>query len=230
MKRLGLIGGSGWPSTLEYYRLLNTYHGQRVGEDHAMDMVIRNLDFGVFSRLLNQGDKNSAVAMLVDGIRDCERAGAEFFSFSANGLHRFMDEVTAQVNLPYVHIADATAKAVSDSGIKQVGLLGVRATMEGEFYPSKLKHYGIQTLIPSESDRETVDQIIFTELVQNKFLPQSKNRYLEIMDTLKSNGAQGIILGCTEIPLLLSQEDFDLPLFATTEIHCKALVDYALSS
>lgn len=230
MKRLGLIGGSGWPSTLEYYRLLNTYHGQRVGEDHAMDMVIRNLDFGVFSRLLNQGDKNAAVTMLVDGIRDCGRAGAEFFSFSANGLHRFMDEVTAQVNLPYVHIADATAKAVSDSGMKQVGFLGVRATMEGEFYPSKLKHYGIQTLIPSDADRETVDQIIFAELVQNKFLPQSKNKYLEIMNTLKSNGAQGIILGCTEIPLLLSQEDFDLPLFATTEIHCKALVDYALSS
>lgn len=229
MKRLGLIGGSGWPSTLEYYRLLNTYYGEAMGSSHSMDMVIRNLDFEVFSRLTESGRQDDAVQMLIDGINDCTRAGAQFFSFSANGLHRFLKKIEPFVSLPNVHIADATAQAVQKTGIKTVGLLGVKATMEGEFYPNRLKTLGITTLVPSDEDKEVVDRIIFSELVHNKFTQASKSKYLDVMGRLRLAGAQGIILGCTEIPLLISQKDFDLPLFATTEIHCRSLVEFALN-
>lgn len=228
MKRLGLIGGSGWPSTLEYYRLLNTYYGEKKGTAHSMDMVVRNLDFGIFQELIESGKKEAAVEMLVNGINDCKKAGADFFSFSANGLHRFLDEIMPQVDLPNVHIADATAKAVEQLGIHTVGLIGVRGTMEGDFYPSRLRERGIATLIPTEEDKELVDHIIFAELVQNKFTQESKTKYLEVMERLKTAGAQGIILGCTEIPLLIGQSDFSLPLIATTEVHCKAIVEFAL--
>lgn len=227
MKRLGLIGGSGWPSTLEYYRLLNTYYGEMRGQSHAMDMVIRSIDFEIFRELLEDGQRAKAIQMIVDGINDCERAGAQFFSFSANGLHRFLTEIEHSVSLPCVHIAVPTAKAVKQKNLKVVGLLGVRGTMEDDFYPNHLSAVGVRTLIPTDQDKESVDRIIFNELVQNKFTDESKKKYLEVMKRLKAAGAEGIILGCTEIPLLIDQADFELPLFATTEIHCRAILEYA---
>jgi len=228
MKRLGLIGGSGWPSTLEYYRLLNTYFGDAKGTSHSMDMVVRNMDFEIFREMTESGRNEDAIQMLVDGINDCKKAGADFFAFSANGVHRFLSQIEPLVKLPNVHIADATAKAVHEAGLKTVGLLGVKGTMDSDFYPGRLKALGITTLIPSEEDKHLVDHIIFSELVQNKFTQASKSKYLEVMRRLKKSGAEGIILGCTEIPLLISQKDFELPLFATTEIHCRSIVEFAL--
>lgn len=193
MKRLGLIGGSGWPSTLEYYRLLNTLYGEVKGSSHSMDMVIRNLDFEVFREMVEGGRKEEAVQMLVDGINDCAKAGAEFFSFSANGLHRFLSDIEPLVKLPNAHIADATAKAVQKTGIKTVGLIGVKGTMDSDFYPKRLKTLGITMLTPSEEDKHLVDHIIFSELVKNQFTQASKIQYLKIMERLKLAGAQGII-------------------------------------
>ncbi|MGE0529085.1 MAG: aspartate/glutamate racemase family protein [Bdellovibrionales bacterium] len=229
IKRLGLIGGSGWPSTLEYYRLLNTYFGERRGGGHALDFVLRNLDFEVFRELLDQGQKPKAVRMLIEGALDCKKAGATFLAFSANGLHRFWPEMKEAVDLPLVHIAEATAQAVSSSGLKTVGLLGVRATMEASFYPEHLRELGIATLIPNDADKAQIDRIIFEELVRGTFTKASKVVYLQVMDRLVQRGAEGIILGCTEIPLLINQTDSVHPLFATTEIHCKAILKFALN-
>ena len=160
MKRLGMIGGSGWPSTLEYYRLLNTYYCEAKGPSRALDLVLRNLDFEIFRNLLSEGKRNQALQMLVQGAADCKKAGAEFLIFTANGLHSFLDEIERDLDLPVLHIADATAKAVYERAIKKVGLLGVKLTMEGNFYQNRLGAYGIETLVPNETDRETIHQII----------------------------------------------------------------------
>jgi aspartate racemase len=229
MKRLGMIGGSGWPSTLEYYRLLNTYYGEVRGPAHALDLVLRNLDFEIFRELLANGKRDQALAMLVQAAADCKNAGADFLIFTANGLHRFLDELGPALKLPLVHIADATAQVVAAKGLRKVGLLGVKATMEGTFYPDRLKKLGITTVVPDESDKETIDQIIFSELVAGKFTDKSKSIYLEIMGRLIEKGAEGVILGCTEIPLLIKNSDAEFPLFATTEIHCRAALKFALN-
>lgn len=229
MKRLGLIGGSGWPSTLEYYRLLNTYFGERHGSAHALDMVLRNLDFEIFRGHLNNGLCDDAVKMLVDGAHDCKKAGAQFLAFAANGLHRFLPEIEQAVGLPFVHIAKATAKSASQLNLNKVGLLGVRATMEGSFYPDALREYGMSVVVPIDDDKALIDQIIFSELVHGKFTQQSKEKYIAVMNRLADQGAEGVVLGCTEIPLLIQAQDFHLPLLTTTEIHCRAILDFAVS-
>lgn len=227
MRKLGLIGGSGWPSTLEYYHLLNTYFCQESGSDHALDMILRNLNFALFRQLLASERRAEALKMLLEGALDCKRAGADFLAFSANGLHRFLPEIEDEIGLPIVHIAEATALEVSKMKLQKVGLLGVRATMEGNFYPEYLHKLGIALEVPNEDDKAMIHRIVFDELVHGKFTKQSKNLYLQAMDRLVAQGAQGIILGCTEIPLLLNQSDFRLPLFATTEIHCRAIINFA---
>jgi len=228
MRKLGLIGGSGWPSTLEYYRLLNTYFCQEHGSAQALDMILRNLNFGIFRELLVSGRRAEAINMLLEGAKDCKKAGADFLAFSANGLHRFLPEIEGEIGLPIVHIAEATALEISKTKLQKVGLLGVRGTMEGSFYPEYLHKLGIALEIPNEADKAMIDRIVFDELVHGRFTKESKDLYLKAMDRLVAQGAQGIILGCTEIPLLLNQSDFSRPLFATTEIHCRAIVDFAL--
>jgi aspartate racemase len=229
MKRLGMIGGSGWPSTLEYYRLLNTYYGEVRGPAHALDLVLRNLDFEIFRELLINGKRDRALAMLAQAASDCRNAGADFLIFTANGLHRFLDELSPSIDLPFVHIADATAEVVAAKGLKRVGLLGVKPTMEGTFYPDRLKKLAVTTIVPDDSDKEIVDRIIFSELVAGQFTDKSKSIYLDIMRKLIEAGAEGIILGCTEIPLLIRETDAEFPLFATTEIHCRAALKFALN-
>jgi aspartate racemase len=228
MKRLGMIGGGGWPSTLEYYRLLNTYYSEMKGPGHSLDLVLRNLDFVIFRELITNGQRDQALEMLVDGVNDCKNAGAEFVIFSSNALHGFLDELGSSISLPVIHIAEATAKVIADKGLRKAGLLGVKLTMEGKFYPDILGKYGIETLIPNESDRGVVEQIIFSELVNGKTSRASKEVYLEVMQRLVNEGAEGIILGCTEIPLLIKEEDTEYPQFSTTEIHCRAALQFAL--
>lgn len=228
MKRPGLIGGTGWPSTLEYYRLLNIYYGEATTPGHSLDLVLRSLDFEIFRQHMANDRKEAALKMLSDSIQDCEKAGADFLVFTANGLHRFLDELAPFIHLPIVHIADATAQEVADRGIKKVGLMGVRGTMESDFYQTRLQKHGVTTVIPDETDREVMEKIIFSELVQGKFTGKSKAIFIEIMKRLTQKGVEGIILGCTEIPLLVQDTDVDLILFPTTEIHCKAVLQMVL--
>lgn len=225
MKRIGLIGGFSWHSTLEYYRYLNRFSVEINGPDHGANLVLVNLNSATYRDHLQNNDENSVLALLADGIQDLRNARADFYLFCANGLHRFLPRINSPI--PNIHIADCTAHEVKRKNIKRVGLLGVYPTMTSPFYPERLQELGIETIIPDESDMREIDRIIFAELVHGQFKQESKKKYLQIMDRLKAKGAQGIILGCTEIPILIQPEDFDLPTFSTTEIHCRAAIEKA---
>ena len=229
MKTIGLIGGMSWESSIEYYRIINEVTRAKLGGLHSAKSLMVSVDFGEMVILQHQARWPEAAQMLVETAKNLENGGADFIVLCTNTMHKVADEIQAGVKIPLLHIADATAQVVKDSGIQKIGLLGTRFTMEGEFYKGRLSgKYGLQVTVPDAPEREIVHRIIYDELVLGEIRQSSKEQYLAIIERMLDQGVQGVILGCTEIGLLVHQQDSRVPLFDTTLIHAEAAVDYAL--
>jgi aspartate racemase len=229
MKTIGMIGGMSWESSIEYYRIINEVVHELLGGVHSAKSVMVSVDFAEVEQLQHEGRWPEATRMMVEAAQQVERGGADFLVICTNTMHKMADEVQAAIHIPLLHIADATAEKVRASGLHCVGLLGTRFTMEEDFYKGRLvERYGLEVVVPTAQEREVVHRVIYDELVLGVVRASSKGEYLRVMDGLAQKGAQGVILGCTEIGLLIKQKDTRLPLFDTTRIHALAAVDEAL--
>jgi aspartate racemase len=229
MKVIGLIGGMSWESTVEYYRLINESVKERLGGLHSAKCVLYSVDFAEVAGLQRRGQWPQAAQLLVGAAQSVEKAGADFVLICTNTMHKLADTVQAGIGIPLLHIADATAEKVKQAGLQRVGLLGTRFTMEEDFYRGRLANqFGLEVMIPDTKDRETVHRIIYEELCVGTIRPESRGQVADIMSRLVEMGAEGIILGCTELGLLLGPEDCRVPLFDTTRVHALAAVEQAL--
>lgn len=229
MKIIGLVGGLTWHSTIDYYRYMNQLVNQRLGGDQAATIVLYSVNFGEIRDRTLAGDWKRIAAIIGEAAKRTEGAGADCLLLGANTMHQVAEEVAADINIPLIHIADATARAIREKNGRTVALLGTRYTMQFDFYKNKLAAHGIRALIPGEADVEYINTSIYQELGKGVFLPATKMQYLSIIDGLVKEGAEGVILGCTEIPLLIKQEECPVPVFDTTLLHATAAVDFALS-
>jgi len=231
MKTIGLLGGMSWESTAHYYRAINEGVKNCLGQLHSAKIAIYSVDFAPIEKLQHEGDWAGTASILSDAARNVESAGADFLLICTNTMHKVAPEIARAINIPILHIADATAEVLLQKGISTVGLLGTAFTMEEDFYRGRLcdKH-GLDVLVPGKEDRELVHRVIYRELCLGKIENDSKTKYLRIIDRLAEQGAEGIILGCTEIGMLVSQEDTRVPLFDTTAIHAAKAVEYAIGA
>jgi aspartate racemase len=229
MKTIGLIGGMSWESSLEYYRIVNETVKELLGGLHSAKCVLVSVDFAEIEILQHEGRWGEASQQLITAGQNLEKAGADFVLLCTNTMHKLADEIQAGLSVPFLHIADATARKIAAAGIQKIGLLGTRFTMEEDFYKGRLnQQHGLTVLIPDNHERETIHRVIYDELVIGKIRQESKAEYVQIMGRLVQSGAEGIILGCTEIGLLVQEGDSSVPLFDTTRIHAEAAVEYAL--
>lgn len=229
MKPIGLIGGLTYVSTIEYYRYLNKLTNERLGGSEAAVIIMYSVNFGEIKKLTEAEDWKSMSVIMRKAAEVIEEGGAACLLIGANTMHKIADEIQAAINIPVIHIAEAVANDILKNGLKKVGLLGTRYTMQLGFYTDHLAKAGIETIIPDQEDVDFLNYTIYNEFDRNLFLPETKSRYLKIISKLKEQGAEGIILGCTEIPLLIKQSECDILLFDTTKIHSKAGVDHVLS-
>lgn len=228
---IGLIGGMSWESSAEYYRIINREVQKRLGGVHSARSLMWSVDFGEIEKLQHLGDWDKLTEQMIDAAIRLERGGAAFVLMCTNTMHRMAEAVSNAINIPLLHIADPTGEKIRAAGFRKVGLLGTAFTMEQDFYKVRLEAlFGLEVIVPQAEDRRMVHDIIYKELVAGKVLPESRNVYREIIARLIEEGAQGIILGCTEIMLLVSNDDSSVPLFDTTTIHAIAAVDRALGS
>ena len=230
MKRLGLLGGMSWESSIEYERTINELVRERVGGLASADLIIRSFNFADIETLQVDGKWDEAGQVLANAAICLADAGADAIIVCTNTMHRLADVIQSAVSIPLLHIADATAAAVKASGIDVVALLGTRYTMESDYYVGRLRTmHGLTVIVPDEPDRMTIHRVIYEELVRGIINPQSKSEYLAIIDRLLARGALGIISGCTEIELLIHPEDLRVPMFPTAHLHAIAAVDFALA-
>ena len=231
MKTIGMIGGMSWESSLEYYRIINEAVKQQLGDLHSAKSLMYSVDFAEIEAPQREGRWQEATQAMINAAKAVEAGGADFLIICTNTMHKMVDEVQRSIAIPLLHIADATAVEIKARGLHRLGLLGTRFTMEEEFYRGRLEEkYALDVLVPDRADREIVHRVIYDELVVGRIEPASKAEYLRIIATLAHAGAEGIILGCTEIGLLVSQADSNLPVFDTTRIHAMAAVRYALQA
>ena len=231
MKTIGLIGGMSWESSIEYYRIINEATRAKLGGLHSAKSIMVSVDFAEVEILQHQGKWAEAADMLVDAAKRLENGGADFIVLCTNTMHKVAEDIQANVQIPLLHIADATAQLVKDAGIRTIGLLGTRFTMEEEFYKGRLsQQYGLQVHIPNAQEREVIHRVIYDELVVGEIKQHSKEQYLGIIERMIAQGVEAVILGCTEIGLLIHEQDSRVPLFDTTRIHAEAAVEYALKS
>lgn len=228
MKILGLVGGTSWVSTVDYYRLINEGINAKLGGLEFAECMIYSLNYGDIKRNNDADDWDRNLEMIAAASIHLERSGAKAIVLCANTMHLIADRLQLVLGIPVIHIATATANAVAAKGMKKVGLLGTKFTMERKFFRHKLSEQDIEVIIPNEDDRGIIHYTIFEELGRGIFQPETKQFYLDVIDKLVAEGAEGIILGCTEIPMLLSSKDTDVPLFDTTAIHSQAAVEFAL--
>ncbi len=229
MKTIGLIGGTGWVSSIEYYQFINREINRRLGGQQAARCILWSFNYGEIDVLINQkNDLESVYKMVKNAAEKLESCGADCILLCANTLHMYADRLRTEINIPLIHIAEATASEINKGGLSKVAVLGTKFTMEKDFYRSKLAESAIEMMIPGNEDREFIHNTILGELLKNILKPETKSRFLEIINDLILNGAEGIVLGCTEIPLLIKQEDVAVPVFDTTFIHSTAAVDFAL--
>jgi len=229
MKRIGLIGGLSWYSSIEYYRILNLLTEEHLGAHHQGNIVLVNVNLHEFRTLLNRDDTSRAIGLLISAAKTLESAGCDLILLCSNGVHQFFCQVEDSITTEMLHIADATAIAIQEQKIVKVGLLGVKSTMEEGFYQKRLSKFNIEIMIPDPEDCDLIEQIIFRELVQGSFIDSSRDSLIQIINNLQTKGAKGVILGCTEIPLLIAQNHVDLPVFSTTDLHCKFAFSKAIS-
>jgi aspartate racemase len=229
MKTIGLIGGMSWESTAEYYRIVNEAVKEKLGGFHSARIVLYSVDFAEVEAFQHRGQWDRAVVLLTEAARRVEAAGADFALLCTNTMHRVFDELQKNLRIPLVHIADVTGREITARGLRRVGLLGTRFTMEQEFYKGKLTaDYGLEILIPGEAERQAVHAILYDELCLGEVIEASRKVFKKIIRGLEDRGAQGVILGCTEIPLIVHQRDYKIPLFDTTDLHARAAVELAL--
>ena len=228
MKTIGLLGGMSWESTVTYYQIVNEVVKERLGGLHSAKCILYSVEFDEIERCQSSGDWARRGEILARAAQSLERAGADFILICTNTMHKVYDQVQAAVSIPILHIADLTLSALLSRGIRRVALLGTRYTMEQDFYKQRLINGGMEVLIPGETDRQEINRIIFDELCRGTISPASKATFLRVLEALRAAGAEGAILGCTEIGLLVHQEDTNLPLFDTTFIHARAAAERAL--
>jgi aspartate racemase len=230
MKTIGLLGGMSWESTIGYYRVINEGIKKKLGGLHSAKIVMYSVDFDTVAELQHAGDWEGTAAILSEAAKNIQAAGADFILICTNTMHRVVPEIESAIQIPLLHIADATAGIVKNQGIKTVGLLGTAFTMEQEFYKGRLiNNYGLQVLVPDEDDRQIVHNVIFQELCLGKIEPDSKAKYLRIIDDLADRGAEAVILGCTEIGILINQTDTNIRLLDTALIHAEKAVEIAIT-
>ncbi|MGB7873281.1 MAG: aspartate/glutamate racemase family protein [Anaerolineales bacterium] len=229
MKTIGMIGGMSWESSIEYYRIINETVKAKMGGLHSAQSLMYSVDFAEIEALQHAGRWDEATQAMIEAAHHVENGGADFVVICTNTMHKMADEVENAIGIPLLHIADATADAIKAQGLNKIGLLGTKFTMEEDFYRGRLvEKHGLEVLIPEAKDREIVHRIIYAELVLGEIKAKSREQYKQIIDKLIGEGVQGIILGCTEIGLLVKVEDSRVPLFDTTYIHAVAGVEMAL--
>lgn len=229
MKTIGLLGGMSWESTVSYYQTINRTVGDRIGGLHSAEILLYSVDFRDVERLQRAGRWEEAGELLSNAARTLESAGAGFLVLCTNTMHRVAPQIEASVSIPLLHIADATAERISSSGLTRVGLLGTRFTMEQDFYRGRLeRRHGLAVVVPPERDRESVHRIIYDELCRGRVLESSRSEYQRIISGLVASGCEGIVLGCTEIGLLVRPADAPVPVFDTAEIHAEKAALYAM--
>ena len=229
MKTIGMIGGMSWESSIEYYRIVNQTVKEKLGGLHSAKSVMYSVDFAEIETLQREGRWDQATQAMITAARHVESGSADFVVICTNTMHKMADDVEAAIGIPLLHIADATAEAIKARGLSKIGLLGTKFTMEEDFYRGRLvEHHGLNVLIPETEDREVAHRVIYDELVLGNIKSESREVYKKIIEKLIAAGAQGIILGCTEIGLLVKDEDSSIPLFDTTYIHAVSAVEYAL--
>lgn len=228
MKTIGLIGGTGWVSSQEYYKLINEKVNKKLGGLEFPRIILVSVNYGDIYACNQKNDREGVFRIIQSSAKTLEKTGVDFIALCANTIHFTFDRLIQEINLPFLHIADATAEAIRSRSINKVGLLGTMETMELDFYKKRLALKGITVITPERKDREFIHNSIMNELLKEKFLPETKAEFVRIMDKLKDQGARGMILGCTEIPLLIKPGDYTLPLFSTLEIHATAIAKYAL--
>ncbi len=228
MKTIGIIGGLTWLSTLEYYKLINQLTNERLGGVSSAKIILYSVEFEEIKTLTTAGDWDGIATIICDAASRLEKAGADCLMIGANTMHKIAESIQAAVTIPLIHIAKATANIVNESGITKVALLGTRYTMQLPFYRDILQANGIEVLIPAQEDIECINTAIYEEMSKGIFSAQTKEKFLAIIEDLKKEGAKGVIMGCTEIPILLKGEQCSIPFFDTTLIHSKAAVDFAL--
>ncbi|WP_449550524.1 aspartate/glutamate racemase [Lelliottia amnigena] len=230
MKTIGLIGGMSWESTIPYYRLINEGIKQHLGGLHSASLLLHSVDFHEIEACQASGEWDKAGEMLAQAALGLERAGAEGILLCTNTMHKVASHIETRCSLPFLHIADATGRAIAATGMQRVALLGTRYTMEQDFYRGRLEtQFGIESIVPDEADRARINQIIFEELCLGTFSDASRHYYLSVIDKLAKQGAQGVIFGCTEIGLLVPAEESPIPVFDTTAIHAVDAVEFMLS-
>ncbi|WP_088352055.1 aspartate/glutamate racemase family protein [Bacillus cereus] len=228
MKTIGLIGGMSWESTSEYYRIINEEIKERLGGLHSAKCLINSVDFEEIERCQSSGDWDGAGEILGNAAYSLQKGGADFIIICTNTMHKVVGKIKAKIDIPVLHIADATAKEIKRKDIQTVGLLGTKYTMEQDFYKLRIEENHIKVMIPSEKERDKINEVIYTELCLGKIVSQSREYYKRVIEELVQKGAQGIILGCTEIGLLIKQENVSVPIFDTTHIHAIEAVKAAL--
>ncbi len=229
MKTIGLIGGMSWESSIEYYKLINKKANELFGGFHSCKSLMYSVDFDEIVKLQHEGKWEELDVIMADSAKMLEDAGADIVVLCTNTMHICSKAIKEKISIPFLHIAEAAGEEIVNQNIKKVGLLGTKFTMEKDFYKEVLNEkYGIEVIIPNEQEREQVHKIIYGELVHGKILEESREIFKSIISNLKNNGAEGVILGCTEIPLLISSTDVNIPIFDTTKLHAEKAVEWSL--
>jgi aspartate racemase len=229
MKTIGMLGGMSWESTVDYYKNINTGIKQKLGKLHSAKIAMVSVDFEPIEILQHKGDWQGTSKILCQAAKDIESANADFLLICTNTMHKVAPDIQKDINIPILHIADATADELLNDGIKKIGLLGTAFTMEQDFYKDRLKAKGLDVLVPDKEDRDVIHKIIYEELCLGTIKESSKNEYIKIINKLIENGCEGVILGCTEIGMLIKPEDVNTKVYDTTFIHAKKAVEMALS-
>jgi len=229
MKTLGLIGGLSWYSTIVYYRTINQLTNERLGNSHSAKLILFSIDFEEFRILQEKGDWNTVESMLSGIAMQLENTGADCIVMCTNTPHLVADIVRQKVKIPLLHIAEETAKEIAGKKIAKIGLLGTRFTMENSFFKDRLLQFGIDSIVPDQLDRDYIHATVFNELTRGFFKAETKSKYLDIINKLKKDGAEGVVFGCTEFSILINPADCSVPIFDTTAIHSRAAVNFALS-
>lgn len=229
MKTIGLIGGMSWESSLEYYRIINEQVKEKLGGLHSAKSLMYSLNFAEIEKLQHQGKWDKLTSLMIKAAQNLENGGADFVLICTNTMHKMADDIQNNINIPLLHLVDTTADKIKQNRLRKVGLLGTNFTMEEDFYKGRLMNkYGLDVIVPNENDRQIIHQVIYQELCLGNIKKSSKDQYIEIINKLIESGAEAVILGCTEIPLLIQQEDVKVPLYDTTTIHAEAAVEYSL--
>ncbi len=228
MKTIGLIGGMSWESTVTYYKIINETVKEKLGGLHSAKCILYSVDFQEIEECQANGNWEKSGEILGEAANNLEKAGADFIVICTNTMHKVINQIKEKISIPILHIAEMTAEKILEKGLKNIALLGTKYTMEQDFYKSKLIEKGINVIIPDKNDIEIINKVIYDELCLGTINSNSKKKFLEIVDKLRSKGAEGIILGCTEIGLLIKNEDTDVPLFDTAVIHAEEAAIYSI--